>query len=92
VHNDPQTGALRRTLTDPKSQLESLAFSPDGKTLASGQRRTGVADLALADRQLAEIKGRYFAALFPAVAASITFMPKVMTIWFAIALPIQRYA
>ena len=33
---DPQTGKLRQTLTGPKNRLESLAFSPDGKTLASG--------------------------------------------------------
>lgn len=33
---DPQTGALRQTLTGPKNRLLALAFSPDGKTLASG--------------------------------------------------------
>ena len=39
---DPQTGRLLQTLTDHADYVNSVAFSPDGQTLASGSDDTTV--------------------------------------------------
>jgi WD40 repeat protein len=40
-----QTGKLRSTISNPSEKVDSLTFSPDGKTLVSGGSEEGTIEI-----------------------------------------------